>query len=192
MYKNNYFTSPIYTDGIDIDNEEIKKYCYELRDRQLGRVVSNVGGWQSNNLTAVPAIIIQLITEFESRVNKVHDDLGFKKSMKQRVSECWININSGQSFNNPHVHPGSIFSGVYYVSTCENSGNINFLSPIKSHVYHIDESILENYNEFTSAKFVQVPQESKVIIFPSWLEHYVEPNYSGKDRISIAFNTVIQ
>ena len=30
--------------------------------------------------------------------------------------------------------------------------------------------------------------EDTLLIFPSWLDHYVEPNESDEDRISISFN----
>ena len=32
------------------------------------------------------------------------------------------------------------------------------------------------------------PEDNKLILFPSWLEHDVEPSKSDEDRISIAFN----
>ena len=30
--------------------------------------------------------------------------------------------------------------------------------------------------------------ENMIYMFPSWIEHYVEPNRSDEDRISMAFN----
>jgi hypothetical protein len=39
--------------------------------------------------------------------------------------------------------------------------------------------------------YFQRPEESKIIIFPSWMSHYVEPNENLEDRISISFNTSI-
>ena len=32
------------------------------------------------------------------------------------------------------------------------------------------------------------PREGMMIIFPSWLLHYVEPNLCEDDRIAISFN----
>ena len=32
------------------------------------------------------------------------------------------------------------------------------------------------------------PQENMLLMFPSWLEHDVEPNKSKKERIAISFN----
>ena len=32
------------------------------------------------------------------------------------------------------------------------------------------------------------PEENKILLFPSWLPHYVDDNLSDEDRISISFN----
>tara|TARA_B100000508_G_scaffold2357_1_gene1825 strand:+ start:475 stop:1128 length:654 start_codon:yes stop_codon:yes gene_type:complete len=34
-----------------------------------------------------------------------------------------------------------------------------------------------------------VPAPMKGLVFPNWLDHYVQPHYSEEDRISIAWNT---
>ena len=33
-----------------VDNEPIKKYCYEIRDNTEGVVISNRGGWHSKEI----------------------------------------------------------------------------------------------------------------------------------------------
>ena len=35
------------------------------------------------------------------------------------------------------------------------------------------------------------PEKGKLVLFPSWLEHYVEPNLTNEDRISMSFDTQI-
>ena len=101
----------------------------------------------------------------------------------------WININSLGSFNRPHIHQNSVFSGVYYVSTSGNDGNIVFQHPAINHQYHLTQNHVGEFNNFTSARFSVVPNSGKLIIFPAWLQHYVEPNTQDTDRISISFNT---
>jgi uncharacterized protein (TIGR02466 family) len=32
------------------------------------------------------------------------------------------------------------------------------------------------------------PQPGRLVIFPSWIQHYVQPNLSDQDRISISFD----
>ena len=43
------------------------------------------------------------------------------------VSAIWANINTKGNFNTPHTHPGSHYSGCYYVKVPKNSGNLYFI-----------------------------------------------------------------
>ena len=36
----------------------------------------------------------------------------------------WANINPPGGYNAPHIHPNSLFSGVYYIKAPKNSGNL--------------------------------------------------------------------
>jgi hypothetical protein len=46
--------------------------------------------------------------------------------------------------------------------------------------------MIEYPNAFNGAEIAHEPVSGKLLIFPSWLMHYVEP--SPEERISIAFN----
>ena len=46
------------------------------------------------------------------------------------------------------------------------------------------------YNEYTSDIWNIIPEEGKLVLFPSWLEHEVDQNLSQEKRISISFNLV--
>ena len=48
---NPLFSSFLYYKFLDTDIEKIRKYCYDLRDKDNGRNISNIGGWQSNLLS---------------------------------------------------------------------------------------------------------------------------------------------
>ena len=58
-----------------------------------------------------------------------------------------------------------------------------------NHVYHFNDDTVEEHNHMNSSFFKTPPQEKKLIIFPSYASHYVEPNNSDSDRISLSFNT---
>ena len=45
------FATPFWQTQVKgVDNEPIKKYCYELRDKTEGVVISNRGGWHSKEI----------------------------------------------------------------------------------------------------------------------------------------------
>jgi len=44
---------------------------------------------------------------------------------------------------------------------------------------------------FTANEARMLPEEGRMYVFPSWLEHGVEVNRSDQDRVSISFNVHI-
>ena len=182
---NTLFSSFLYYKFLDTDIEKIRKYCYDLRDRDSGRNISNIGGWQSNLLSGEIPELNYLFIQVEKHFNIISANLPINKGDRVNIGDCWININRGNNFNRPHVHPGAILSAVFYLDDF-NDGRLILQSPIQNHAYHI--SNWEVLNDFTSGVNYVHPQSNKLIIFPAWLNHLVEPSASNKDRISLAFN----
>jgi uncharacterized protein (TIGR02466 family) len=102
-------------------------------------------------------------------------------------AEGWINVLGKGGLNTPHDHPAWVWSGCYYVSVpeCDNelSGNIEFLDTRTN----IRTLTVEGAACFTS-KFTMKPRNGMLLIFPSYLRHWVYPNESEHDRVTIAFN----
>jgi uncharacterized protein (TIGR02466 family) len=44
---------------------------------------------------------------------------------------------------------------------------------------------------FTATEVRMRPEEGRMYVFPSWLEHGVEINRSDRDRVSISFNVLV-
>ena len=70
--------------------------------------------------------IQETVEQISANVEKVEKHLSLSK--KLTLYNLWYNVNGLSSFNKPHTHPGSIVSGVYYISIPQNSGNIVFLN----------------------------------------------------------------
>ena len=105
------------------------------------------------------------------------------------LDNFWININPTGGSNKPHNHPGSVFSGVLYLSTPDNCGNINFSHPAANHSYHFNQDTIEKQNSYTWNSYYHTPLSGRMLIFPSSISHHVDGNTSKHDRVSIAFNT---
>jgi uncharacterized protein (TIGR02466 family) len=41
----------------------------------------------------------------------------------------WANINPPGGYNRPHMHPNSLWSGVYYIKTPKNCGHLKLEDP---------------------------------------------------------------
>jgi hypothetical protein len=67
-----------------------------------------------------------------------------------------------------------------------------FIHPVMAQQYVINSELVDKFNGFNSSVMTVDPAVGKLIIFPSWLVHYVEKNLDDSDRISLAFNIDIQ
>ncbi len=184
------FSSFIYVDKLDINNLDLQSKCYQLEKNTPGILASNEGGWQSP-ASSNDKGFEHLFSEIRQRCNEIHKQLGFKTSLRQEVGNYWININRDKDSNTPHAHPGAFFSGVYYVKASPAAGAITFMHPVPMHPYTIPYGINQVETSFNASSHLENPEPGKLVIFPSWLLHFVQPNRSGDDRISIAFNTVL-
>ena len=100
---------------------------------------------------------------------------------------AWMNVNPVGTYNAPHTHPGAHWSGVYYVSQPDveddNAGRIEFLDPRSD----LPNWRILNARAFNPKRSLK-PQPGEMILFPSYLVHWVYPNVADSERISIAFN----
>ena len=90
--------------------------------------------------------------------------------------------------NRAHEHPHSIHSGVYYIKTSENCGNLVFPHPNQTIMWGWGG--LQEENNILNCGMVSFsPLKDSLFIFPSWCPHSVDTNQSDEPRISLSFNT---
>jgi uncharacterized protein (TIGR02466 family) len=191
------FPELIYYDKVNIDNDKILDYCLLCKNTIPSRRISNVGGWQSNNihdrdllLTPLKDLSIYLKLIFLG----VFENVGYKTSGKEVHLDAWININGHGHYNSKHVHQNSQLSGVYYVKVPEHSGNLKLYRNIDPTFspFKCPDNIVHYDNPYTNEVCEIVAREKHLIIFPSHLPHSVDRNEMiDQDRISIAFNSVL-
>ena len=81
------------------------------------------------------------------------------------------------------------WSFVYYVKVPKKSGNLVLVDPRVRRLNSVVNGFIENHdNPFTHDIFIATPEEGLLILFPGWLEHYVQYNSSKQPRISISGN----
>jgi len=90
----------------------------------------------------------------------------------------WINKYNKKNYQGSHVHP-SDFSFIIYYKV--NKSHTVFNSPIKKLLEIFDSKIFDKAYEPNS-------KQGDIIIFPSYLEHWVKPN---SNNITIAGNIKI-
>lgn len=176
------FEIPIY--HVQLKSDPTKVFNYIKKQNLPGRVVSNDGGYQSIDIQNKPT---QLVDEILKHANIFGKKCNIKNNLI--MDNMWLNINKHKNSNREHKHLGCVFSGAYYIKVPKNSGNIVFINPnvdIMDYAWH--RSLFDNYNKFNSGLWNILPSVGELILFPSFLKHYVEPNLSKEERVSISFN----
>lgn len=171
---------------LDINVNDLADYCYFVKNNDGGKVLSNVGGWQSSNLDVTIPELRPLITCILERAESLILEYDLPRTFK--IDPIWININEKYHYNMIHEHPRSLLAGVFYVKAPKDSGDLVFVNPITTMQHYIDQTRIEKYNPFNSYSWAIEPADNTLVMFPSWVPHFTLPNSSNEDRISIAFN----
>jgi len=182
------FPTPVWSFKVPLDKEELVNEAYSLKEKSEGRHVSNSGGWQSLDLDL--SCLSPQIEKFKTFIEK--NTYMFEREYGDLQKElifdnCWFNINPEGSINKTHIHGGSFLSGVLYIQTPDDCGDIVFSRS------SLEEYALASNVPFPSTRcghsaWKYTAMEELCVIFPSWVAHRVEINKSDTDRISLAFN----
>ncbi len=186
-----FFSTPIWTSKID-NYEEINKmmhnYIYNLqRKNPEGVIKSNLKGWHSKNFNMKDDEPKNFIEAIKKNINKAINDMAWDLNNQEvSLSNMWAIINKKGAMNQKHHHSNSDLSAAYYVTAQEGCGDIIFYDPRPSKLY---KHPLSNKPNLLNANNNSVkPEAGMLVLFPSYLEHSVDPNTSDDERVVISFN----
>lgn len=148
-------------------------------------VASNADAWQSaadffGHDDADKTFLVEHITAAMRHMNRL---CGVTTEDFDTILEGWSVVNRAGHHHNHHIHHSSVWSGVYYVRTptaCASAaprdGAIEFIDP--RHAAPVTARSIRTIR----------PVSGSLLLFPSWLEHWVHPHYEAAERISVPFN----
>ena len=172
------------------DSEKLNKYLEDhiMRWSQNDKGVSktNAGGWHSETDMNTREEYDPLTRELFNMQEEIYQKENLNR--KPVCGNMWANVNYPKCYNRPHLHPNSLFSGVYYVTAPKNSGNLMLYDPRPG----VQMTMPNRKEGKLSPEFWRVihyePKAGRCIMFPSWLWHEVKSNESNQTRISVSFN----
>ena len=188
MFRELYFPTPIYIADIKHPtlNQELERDILAWSNRDKGMIRTNIKGWHSDtNMNELPEYA-KLVDMLYSAQRTTYDQEYYES--EPFLGNMWANINPPGGSNRAHIHPNSLWSGVYYVKAPKNSGQLKIedprsvalmTRPKQKDVPKPDRLLREHHYE---------PKTGRLIMFPSWLNHCVDPNNSNDIRISVSFN----
>lgn len=164
----------------DINN--IKKDIYSYKD------IDKKVDWQSD-----PFLHTKL--QYKSLTEKIIESVELVLESYQYeydtfiITGMWATVLKTNGSHRPHTHSNNILSGVFYVES-DATVNINFIDPRPQ--ANVFEPTIKSFNVENSSLYFYPSNENRLIIFPSWLQHYVSNNQSKFNRVSIAFNIMLK
>jgi len=179
------FKTGIYLVDLKLDTKSILETCLSYSKIHEGVEVSNFGGYQSNDVSTHGdySEVITSILHHGKEYNKI-----LKYNNDRTLEDVWFNINSYKDYNVEHSHPGCTMSGVFYVSTPKDCGDIQFLAPNYNEL-ELNNSADSMLTPYTFRTYTMPAIENRLYIFPNTLRHLVLPNMNKEEkRVSISFN----
>tara|TARA_R100001224_G_scaffold21307_1_gene10609 strand:+ start:97 stop:675 length:579 start_codon:yes stop_codon:yes gene_type:complete len=192
MIKEYFFPTIIYAKDLEnanVLNTYLEHQIINWSKEDKGVNKTNVNGWHSktdmNNRKEYESIIQELFKMYNEIIEEEHLDI------QPKLGNMWANINLPNSYNNSHIHPNSLFSGVYYVKSKPNSGRLHIMDPRPGAqlIMPRRKKGIVPMELWRDAYLEPVP--GRLIMFPAWLWHKVELNKSNDMRISISFNFIL-
>jgi uncharacterized protein (TIGR02466 family) len=164
-----------------LTDEELSVLLSRDRFRVIGNMAS-VDGYVLDDptLASLRAFLLQCLHRHFDRIYDPATNVG------PHITQSWMTYSSRGQSHPKHFHFNSFISGVFYVQTSPGD-NITFHSPRKE-MFRITPNAF-TFTNSDSCKFDAVTGE--VFLFPSYLEHHVDPHQDDSLRVSLSFNTFL-
>ena len=186
LHKEFWFPTQIYIKEFNLDNNQLTNDIVNWSKQDPGLSKTNVNGWHSkSDMHQKPeykALVDQL---FQMQQEIYKEDCLADQPV---LGNMWANINPPGGFNRPHIHPNSLWSGVYYVKTPKDCGHLKLEDPKTRAEMVMPKRTQDQLPQYLWREVHYEPIAGRCIMFPSWLNHTVDPNRSNDIRISVSFN----
>lgn len=162
---------------------------------------SNAGGWQSRDDFATwcgphGTRLLTAARLLADQMTGVQTEGGLARQAPVWQMNAWANVNAPGDSNHPHHHPGSFWSGVYWVEAGQGDAPETVGGEFEMHDprgilpafyapnlrYALPGCLSAGLSDFIA------PASGTLILFPSFLVHAVRPYRGIGRRISVAFN----
>ena len=188
MHRELLFPTPVYIADIKHPtlNQDLERDIIAWSKEDKGITRTNVKGWHSTTDMHERPEFKNLVNMLYACQKTVYEQEYYES--EPYLGNMWANINPPGGSNRAHQHPNSLWSGVYWIKTPKNCGQLKIddprsvacmTRPKQKDGKKPDRLWRESHYE---------PVAGRCIMFPSWLMHAVDPNESNDVRISVSFN----
>ena len=188
MNRELFFPTPIYIQdvGSPAFNQKLEQDIIAWSNRDKGIKRTNVNGWHSTSDMADYPEYKELVDILFQAQRDIYKEEHLDS--EPFLGNMWANINPPGGYNRTHIHPNSLWSGVYYVKTPKNCGHLKLEDPRSVALMTRPRQVLGEQPQRLWREVHYEPVAGRLIMFPAWLNHCVDPNQSNEIRISVSFN----
>lgn len=192
-----WWGTPIYVrvmGDTDALNQGLRDAIIAAATEQEGMDLSNMGGWHSElDLLRWPVPEIAGLKQIiASGLSEMYAEMATEPLTGLSLDlVAWANVSRRGDYNRLHTHPGSHWSGCYYVDPGApdperpHSGMLQFIDPRPAAAGETLPGMASGWDQLVR------PKAGMIVLFPAWLQHAVLPYTGEGERISIAFNVRI-
>lgn len=197
----NLFETPLIIDtlpGSDQLNAELRRTILARRAAHPGVRKSNWMGWQSDTemLDCGGEAARRLGQHFLSLCNRFTAPPPGSSPAFLWYVDMWANVSGAGAANEAHMHPGSVWSAVYYVDDGrdrpdeETGGDLVLYDPRMPAVRMLPYDLRYRRPDGAAQQSLVpvAPVSGRILMFPPWLLHSVHPYVGRRERVSIAMN----
>ena len=183
------FSKPIYSKFTDVDTKKIvpmlKKYVFYDEHNNTEADVTNKSFISNSNHVLeenrFKFLKDKIMKEFYLYASDV-----MKYTNKFEITTSWFTKSIKGQSSYYHNHNNCMMSGVLYLQTNENSGDIGF-QDYNNRRYSVHT---KEWNIFNSSIMRFKPADGFLLIFPAEVHHTIEENKSDITRYSLVFNVM--
>jgi uncharacterized protein (TIGR02466 family) len=188
MKRDLHFPTPIYHFDIKDQslNIQLEKDILNWMNQDKGVTRTNVKGWHSTTDMHTKPEYARLVKALHEAQDKIYNEEHLDS--EPFLGNMWANVNPPGGMNRAHMHPNCLWSGVYYVKAPKNCGHLKIDDPRSVACMSRPQQKEGKLPDRLWRETHYDPKAGRLIMFPSWLMHCVDPNESNDIRISVSFN----
>lgn len=196
-----YFPTPVVIAQVpmtEAENAALRDMILAREASAPGVVHSNLMGWQSADdfLRWGGPPGEKLLGLARALADRLSGDRSGRRVAVDWFVNAWANVNRRGHANDTHAHPGSVFSGCYYVDDGginddpSLGGALQLADPrgITPAMYAPELAVALTGCQTAGGHELIAPRTGQMVMFPAWLGHGVRPYLGQGTRISVAFN----
>ena len=160
----------------------VKKIKYREPDKGLS-LSESITLLENKTLVSLRKFIIEKAEEYTRNVLEIKDQI--------YITQSWSTINPTSAFHEPHNHPNTFISIVYYAQ-CKSGALRFYLNTSSIKECFNFEYTIDKYNIFNSQHWDLPVETGDIVLFPGHVNHGTLPNKSPESRIIVGANFFIK